>query len=256
MRRHEQFILTSVGDILTDSASATSLVSQGIDSYPLCEYIMQSTFLRMTGLMEQKMKCICWELATDDYDYRYKRYNKKNALGECSRYDEKQSVFSDLVKQIRKRDLSFLSISKNKKKSIFKKSKIRVYCYHRNIRKKGWLLRSYHDFETLMENFDITCIGKENGKGQLTEIFDNSKKYLGKLGTCEEAFDSLINHRNNCAHNLMSYEQNIPSFVVMQQNKHVFDNYYLRFFLLILMDNLFMCLFQKYIDVSDSLFSF
>ncbi len=254
MRRHEQFILTPVGYILTDSASATSLVSQGIDSYPLCEYIMQSTFLRMTGFMEQKMKCICWELATDDYDYRYKRYNKKNALGECSRYDEKQSVFSDLVKQIRKHDTPFLSISNDERASMFRASKLNVYIYHRNIRNKGWLLRSYHDFETLVDNLDKACIGKENGKGQLTEIFDNSKKYIGKVGTCEDAFDSLVDHRNHCAHNLNSYEQNVPSFFAMQQKKHSFDNYFLRFFLLILMDNLFMCLFQKYIDVSDSHF--
>ena len=255
MRKHEQFILTSVGNILADSASATSLVSQGMDSYPLCEYIMQSTFLRMTGFMEQKMKCISWELATDDYDYRYMRYSKRNALGEYSTYDEKQSVFSDLLKQIRKNDTLFHSISENERKKIVKEAKVKVYSYHRNIRKKGWLLRSYCDFEMIIETLDIACIGKENSKGKLVEIFDNSKKYIGKIGTCEEAFDSLVKHRNLCAHNLMSYEQNIPSFAVMQHNRHVFDNYYLRFFLLILMDSLFVYLFQKYIVVSDSHFN-
>ena len=31
---------------------------------------MQSIFMKMTGAQEQKMKCICWEIATIDFDLR------------------------------------------------------------------------------------------------------------------------------------------------------------------------------------------
>jgi hypothetical protein len=54
----------------------------------------------MTGFQEQKMKCICWELASNDYEYRYKRYTFK-PLGECSRYDEKKTIYKDLIEQIK-----------------------------------------------------------------------------------------------------------------------------------------------------------
>jgi len=31
----------------------------------------------MTGFQEQKLKCIVWELATDDYEYRYHKLTDK-----------------------------------------------------------------------------------------------------------------------------------------------------------------------------------
>jgi hypothetical protein len=38
---------------------------------------MQSIFIKMTGFQEQKLKCIVWELATDDYEYRYHKLTDK-----------------------------------------------------------------------------------------------------------------------------------------------------------------------------------
>ena len=42
----------------------------------LKDYFLSSIFLRMTGAQEQKLKCICWEIATHNYDFRYE-YMKK-----------------------------------------------------------------------------------------------------------------------------------------------------------------------------------
>ena len=70
MKNHKNFILSSISDVLNDAVSASAGVNSGIETYPLCDYIMQSVFLKMTGFQEQKMKCICWELATNDYEYR------------------------------------------------------------------------------------------------------------------------------------------------------------------------------------------
>ena len=53
----------------------------------------------MTGAAEQKMKCILWQMATDDYQYR-NRYLNYQGLGECSTYSSKNTVFKDLVTQI------------------------------------------------------------------------------------------------------------------------------------------------------------
>lgn len=61
---HNKFILLPISEILKDVATASVGVGTGIETYPLCDYVMQSVFLKMTGSQEQKMKCICWELAS------------------------------------------------------------------------------------------------------------------------------------------------------------------------------------------------
>ena len=65
--QHSEFILTPLIKILIDGVSACHAIGDGMDSYPMGEYLMQSLFLKMTGAQEQKMKCICWDLATTDY---------------------------------------------------------------------------------------------------------------------------------------------------------------------------------------------
>ena len=90
--RHTKFILSSLATILKEAVSACSSIGDGIETQPLSEYIFQTTFLKMTGASEQKMKCICWEMATNDYQYRY-QFLKKN-YGECSSYDDKNSIYT------------------------------------------------------------------------------------------------------------------------------------------------------------------
>ena len=103
--QHSDFILSPLIKILKDGIAASRAIGDGIDSYPMGEYLMQSLFLKMTGAQEQKMKCICWELATHDYDYRYEFLNKK--YGECSTYSSKNGIFKDLIEIIQKIQPSF-----------------------------------------------------------------------------------------------------------------------------------------------------
>ena len=116
MSVHSDFILAPVSDILCDTSTITHSMSWGIEMYPLWDNIMQSIFMKMTGAQEQKMKCIVWELATHDYEYRYMRFTK-NQLGECSNYSEKQKIYKDIIEQIKKhgrKDFDINSIGKNK----------------------------------------------------------------------------------------------------------------------------------------------
>ena len=57
--QHSDFILSPLIKILKDGIAASRATGDGIDSYPMGEYLMQSLFLKMTGAQEQKMKCIC-----------------------------------------------------------------------------------------------------------------------------------------------------------------------------------------------------
>ena len=97
--KHTKFILTPIFEILEDCVNATKGIGIGIETYPLCDYIMQTTFLKMTGASEQKLKCILWEIATNDYTFRYEFL--KTSYGECSRLDDKKKVFKALKTQVK-----------------------------------------------------------------------------------------------------------------------------------------------------------
>ena len=107
MRKQTDFILSPITDILKDAVSASAGIGNGIETFPLCDYIMQSVFLKMTGFQEQKMKCICWEMATVDYDYRRALLANDDKLGECSSYEDKNKIYKRLVAQIKNHDPKF-----------------------------------------------------------------------------------------------------------------------------------------------------
>ena len=77
------FISTSVFEILQEGVAAAECIQQeGVDTYPILGYLLQSVFLRMTGYEEQKLRNICWEVATMDLDYRYQMIQGRVSYGE------------------------------------------------------------------------------------------------------------------------------------------------------------------------------
>ena len=54
----------------------------------------------------------------------------------------------------------------------------------------------------------------------------------------------LYIHRNRCAHNLTSYQQNRPSLEILSGIDSVYENYYIRFALLIIIDKIMITLYQ------------
>lgn len=95
---HTDFILSDIFEIVDDSIMSASTIGQNISHYSLCEYILQSVFLRLTGYQEQKLKCILWEIASNDFEFRYKYLNGSINVGECSRLEDKDKVFNALKK--------------------------------------------------------------------------------------------------------------------------------------------------------------
>ena len=71
MSEHAGFILSPLSDILREGNSACRGIGDEMASFALSEYVMQTIFIKMTGALEQKMKCICWDMATKDFEYRY-----------------------------------------------------------------------------------------------------------------------------------------------------------------------------------------
>ena len=96
------FITTSVFEILQQGIAAAECLQQdSIDTYPIQDYLLQSVFLRMTGFEEQKLRNICWEVATVDLDYRYKTLQGHVSYGEFSKLDDKKNVFALLKDKVK-----------------------------------------------------------------------------------------------------------------------------------------------------------
>lgn len=243
MQNHTDFILKPITDILKDVVLASAGIGNGIETFPLCDYVMQSVFLKMTGFQEQKMKCICWELATNDYEHRYNRFSKSK-LGECSCYSEKNTVYKDLIDCIQRHHSAFVF-------SINKQSKLKVICLY--IRKifintnlSIWAQNGYNTFEEIL----TTNIGNSLDKN--TVLFDNvDKDDLNSCNHIRKIYNHLYRHRNRCAHNIQSYQQNLPTLKTLVGENYRYENYFVRFAILILIDKMFIELYKKYMKTLD-----
>ena len=225
MNNHNDFILSSITDILKEVVSASAGIGSGIETYPLCDYIMQSVFLKMTGFQEQKMKCICWELATNDYEYRRVLLADEDKLGECSTFKAKNMIYKRLLAKI---DL----LDNKSKRSILLETFSDIIKTFLNTNLSIWAQQSFNWFMKHHKNF-IKIKHFANGKN----LLEDSLKY-----------DLLYNHRNRCAHNLQSYQQNLPTLKTLANGNYQYENYFVRFAILILIDKIFIELYKNYLD--------
>ncbi|MCQ2272398.1 MAG: hypothetical protein MJZ72_06395 [Bacteroidales bacterium] len=233
--QHYKFITTPLSKILEDSVNAIRGIGSGIETYPLCDYIMQSVFLKMTGAQEQKMKCICWEMATNDYEYRYEYLNNKN-YGEHSDYCSKNNIYKDLIKRIPQFDIDVITANVKDVKNIVL-----------NILDNPNLLRAaqQESFSYFKSNNTILKDNQIKQKQKDTYILFQSDLH--------KSYDEIVyKHRNRCAHNLTSYQQNLPTLDTLASSDYIYHNYFFRFAILILIDEIFICLYKKYVEALEN----
>lgn len=237
--KYTKFITTPIFKILEDCANATKGIEDKIDNYPLCEYIMQTTFLKMTGASEQKLKCILKVIAANDFEFLDTKF-LNNRYGECSNLKAKKDVFKDLKNQI----LKLENITPCTKKNIFDNT-TKAY-----IKKKAT-----EDIENL---FRTSIISKWNEKDY--QFFKkNSANFFTEQSFCVQAnntlsfindqlnYESIVyNHRNNCAHNLDSNRRHLPDLSKLKDKNHNYNNYFFRFALLVLLDEIFIKMYKEY----------
>jgi hypothetical protein len=234
MGKHTDFILSPITGILKEMASANSGIGDGIETFPLSEYVLQTVFLRMTGSQEQKMKCICWEIATNDYEYRYKRFGK-NTLGECSTYSEKQLIYKDLIEAISKHDAGFNVIRDIDRKRVRAETASDIKTIFLKSNLVSWSEDSFRDYAEVWPSIPNTHIALQD------DLLQN---------VLQKKYDLLYRHRNRCAHNTFSYQENLPTLTSLIDDNHKYDNYFIRFSLLILIDKVFTQMYSRYLDVS------
>jgi len=241
MNYHDEFILSPIIQILDDVVTASSAIGSGIETYPLCDYIMQSTFLKMTGFQEQKMKCVSWELASNDYEYRYEF--TKNPLGECSSYKEKQLVYKNLVKFILKHHQAFNIKSDINKTSILANSISEVKDIFSNTNLSIWAQQSYNEYTDICNGIKTIHFANDNNN-----LFAETPNDI----TIKRIYENhLYVNRNRCAHNTHSFQQNLPTLRKLADDNCMYDNYFVWFAILVLIDKIFIELFKKFLKIIE-----
>lgn len=236
---HSEFIETPLLRILEEGIQACRPLGDGIQTEPMKEYFLSSLFLRMTGAQEQKLKCICWELATHDYEFRYKEVFGKSSFGEMSSKEDKQKLYKVLQNFIKRST-----------------GEVKEHCYldrgdieqlrdeiadllEASPTLKSWLnpaLASIRDVAHFMPQ-DAEPKGKGSDKNRID--------LLGE-GFWNNYSDVVYRYRNRCAHNLTSYQRSCDSLDSLSKRDYLQHNYVYRFIILILIDNIFMALYKEY----------
>ena len=70
------------------------------------------------------------------------------------------------------------------------------------------------------------------------QYLKDGKNLLGEK--LKNEYEELYNQRNKIAHNTLSYQQNLPDFNILKNEKEYSRNYFLWFAILLLIDNIFI----------------
>lgn len=309
---HGTFISTPLLDVMRDGIAASASIKMGAESFPLGEYFYQTLFLRMTGAQEQKMKCICWEMATNDYAYRYDLLHNRS-YGECSRYADKNGIFKDIISLIKKILPNFKvyqlwedenleaatlvserakweeKVEANRKKQVQKiietqekkngtslsqdaKDKIEASIMGKSLPETDYAehLAGIKKRKAVSALVDRVCVCLENSnithwkeKDFVAYRENYQKKFKGDLVAPKDAsllgsqlqklYDDVVYvHRNRCAHNTSSYQQNLPTLTTLASMGNIEQNYFYRFTILIIIDDIFLRLYHRYVQLKEA----
>lgn len=218
--KHKEFILTPLSSLIEQTLQPMDLYKGQICNYIMKEYVLQSLFIKLTGCMEQKAKCILWDIATHDFEYRRVFLRDNSKQGEYSTYDSKDIVYKTLINQGEKfcdrEKVDILNYLIDFKDKILTKSILKV-----------WLPRELQDLNTK------SLFASQRWAGE--DLFNSPLK---------EIYVALHTYRNRCAHNVLSYQGNVLSPQKTKEKGNA--NYATWFTLLVLMDMIYMDLYEKF----------
>ena len=241
--KHTKFILTPIFEILKECVNATKGISLGMETYPLCDYIMQTTFLKMTGASEQKLKCILWEIATNDFSFRNEFL--KQSYGECSNINDKIKVFNVIKNQIKEmnsdKDIFKKIYDDSTKSEIITKAGPEIIRIFEKTILSVWQGKQFNHFKYFYIDFLSDKFCEIKGKENDVILLDSSINY----------YEIVWKHRNRCAHNLKSYQINLPDLSTLVKTEYDYENFFFRFSILVLLDEIFMKIYSKYLELLE-----
>lgn len=238
MINHEKFILTPIESVLKEAIVANYGIGRGIETYPVNEYVMNSVFLKMTGFQEQKLKFITWEIASNDLEYRRKLLNNDDKLGEYSTFKAKNTVFSRFVEAITSLDGEFNVYEVLNKNNLQKETIDYVKKVFKDTNLSTWHQRKFdYFFKTKVDNII-----------PVNQFLQPTKKGKPSLfqSVVQSRYEELYAQRNTLAHNLSSYKISSQSFLELAVSTDKDKNYFIWFSILILIDKIFIDLYNIY----------
>lgn len=236
---HVSFIISPIELMMRDAISAVNLLGSGMEVCAVSDFLLQSLFIKMTGALEQKMKCICWEIATDDLQYRYDRYYGKGwSLGQCSDLNSKTEVYNDLCKAIKRHDPSYKLFCNTKSRMKFVGDVKSVVTGV--LGSSVFEISRSREYNCFVDSFDGLC--KDS-------VAVGDKLLSNGLAT---VYKSLYLFRNRCAHNSRSSHLNIPYFSELRNSDYLkYDNIFSYFATILIVDTVFCEMFRVYDEVRD-----
>lgn len=242
MAKHNDFIFRPIEQVLEEGINALSSISDGIGTYPLNEYIMKAIFLNMTGFQEQKFKCIAWEMATENYEFRRDFLNDFAKEG-FSTYLSKQKLYKKLMELLERSEFS-----EEMKKDIIDESEKCVINLIDDSKLKYWNESKYSDFKEQIRN-------KVSYENIAKKVVKNKGNVVSNLleDKIHHIYEDLYRCRNRLAHNTLSYQDNLPSFIDMQTEDFGYNNYFVWFYLLIVIDKIMIKLYKEFCENSVEL---
>lgn len=233
---HSEFIETPLIEVLMEGIQACRPLGVGIHTEPMKEYFLSSLFLRMTGAQEQKLKCICWELGTHDYDFRYQHMLDRYSYGEMSDRSSRNNFYKELRKKIE--DITGTPepqpyLDQNVTEGI-----------------RDDVVRLFHDYP-MLEAWLKPELDFVRDTAFFPQAPDSYKEDKNKQALCGGLlgadYDAVVyRHRNRCAHNLKSYQRSFDSLDTLKAKDYPRHNYVYRFIILIVIDRTFTELYKKY----------
>lgn len=220
----EKFIMTPIETIMEEAVGACAVLGGGIETYPVSEYVFQSVFLKMTGSQEQKLRCVCWYMASFDYISRYKYLDSYKEMHQFSALGDKNKAYGLIREFVKRHDRRKMEIAEAAKVRMIKETATSIARIFGKSELREWNLRHYQEFKKW-------AMGITQG-----EVANRGDLLSGKL---KEMYDDLYRSRNRYAHNSLSYQQNLPSMKALVKGEES-GNFYEWFFVLTLIDKVIM----------------
>lgn len=234
------FILTPIDKLMDDAITSTAGLHNKLCAYPVVEYIMHSLFLKISGMLEQKMHSIIFEISNNNIDIRYKVLNGEYKGG--STLKDKNKILNELIQQIRR----FSDVKLEYNNEEFWEYSIKVISNKfRNSLFKECNLREFQEFEHMVVKLSNQ---KKKVDNQKKKIDYQKKNLFSSLHEVQDIYEKyILPTRNSLAHNTNVQLNNIPTIADLAQDNYKYNNYFLFFTVFYYIDIVFMNLFKQYI---------
>lgn len=256
MNKNVEHILTPATTLLDEATYIISGMNWDVKSFAFAEYILHSLFLKITGMQEQKFKCLVWEIGSEDIEFRTKQiYDKKWEYGECSTLSAKVEIIKALYRNIQQMrfDPSVKIISDKERDDIYDKARDYITDLYQNVLKESVYQREYNNFIEIWGKImpKDSFLAEENGQLVPTKNEANYKEN-DKVITFTDVYERLYYFRNLCAHNFRVFQTNGYEFDRMRKVGNVTNNYFFRFAILIVIDEFIMLLYNRFLELINS----